>query len=74
MTSRMGSLFLVHPWLDTLLERGGNVVAEEDTPPSPNKDVEEVPDDSEDNGDISRRFLNLNHHHALLPRILKRSQ
>ncbi|KAF8556431.1 TPR-like protein [Imleria badia] len=48
--SRMKSLYLVHPWLDTLLEREdkSNVMVEEDDvgrPPSPSTDDEEDTDD-----------------------------
>ncbi|KAF8548924.1 hypothetical protein OG21DRAFT_1488970 [Imleria badia] len=46
----MESLYLIHPWLDTLLERGdkSNVIMEEDfmPPRSPNTEEEEIDDDS----------------------------
>ena len=43
--TRTNSLYLVHPWLDTLLERGG--IGEDDTtpPPSPNTGDEEICDE-----------------------------
>ncbi|KAF8546583.1 WD40 repeat-like protein [Imleria badia] len=53
--SRMTSLFLIHPWLDTLLEREemqSSVFVEDDVapPPLPNTDDEEVSDeDTDDN-------------------------
>jgi len=50
--SRMNSLYLVHPWLDTLLERedkSGAIVREDIVPPpSPNMDDEEIPDEEID--------------------------
>ena len=50
--SRTDPLYLVHPWLDTLLERddkGGAFVGEDIAPlPSPNTDDEEIPDEIDD--------------------------
>ena len=50
--SQMDSLYLVHPWLDTLLERdskSGSIVGEDvATPPSPNTDDEEIADEDID--------------------------
>ena len=47
--SRMDSLYLIHPWLDTLFEHedeGGGIVGEDVLPPSsPDTDDEEVYDD-----------------------------
>ena len=56
--SRMNSLYLVHPWLDTLLEREGmqnDVFVEDDVvpPPSPNTDDEEICDEEIDDDDSS---------------------
>ena len=50
--SRMNTLYLVHPWLDTLLDRedmhSGAFVEDDDvSPPSPNTDVEEIGDDDD---------------------------
>jgi len=46
--SRMDSLYLVHPWLDTLLEqdaKSGTIMREDVAPPpSPTTDDEEIPD------------------------------
>ena len=56
--SRMNSLYLVHPWLDTLLEREGmqsGVVADDDVPPSPNTDGEEIYDEEIDDDSSSLR-------------------
>ena len=66
--SRMNSLYLVRPWLDTLLEHEGmqrGVFVEDEVmpPPSPNMDDEEICDEEIDG--IPRRFLSLNH--SLLP-------
>lgn len=49
--SRMKSLYLVHPWLDTLLEREDkrSVTTEEDVVPSSNTDDEEFSDEERDN-------------------------
>ncbi|KAF8555785.1 hypothetical protein OG21DRAFT_1460469 [Imleria badia] len=51
--TQMKSLYLIHPWLDTLLEGEdkGNVIIAEDVmpPPSPNTDDEEIPDKEIDN-------------------------
>ncbi|KAF8439838.1 hypothetical protein L210DRAFT_3504264 [Boletus edulis BED1] len=54
--SRMKTLYLVHPWLDNLMEQEdthGDVFVEDDTapPPSPNTDDEEVTDDDFDDDD-----------------------
>ena len=53
--SRMKSLYLVHPWLNTLLEREdkSNVIMVEDIVPplSPNTDDEEISDKEIDNDD-----------------------
>ena len=53
--SRMNSLYLVHPWLDTLLERGdmdmqSGAFVEDDVvpPPSPDTDEEEICDEEID--------------------------
>ena len=52
--SRMNSLYLVHPWLDTLLEREnipGGAFVDDDLvpPPSPNTDDEEIcPEENDD--------------------------
>ena len=44
--SRMNSLYLIHPWLDTLLERenvqSGVMVEDDGMPPSPNTDDEDI--------------------------------
>jgi hypothetical protein len=53
--SRMNSLYLVHPWLDTLLERENmpsDVFVEDDVvpPPSPNMDDEEICEEEIDDG------------------------
>ncbi|KAF8436056.1 hypothetical protein L210DRAFT_3550116 [Boletus edulis BED1] len=45
--SRMNSLYLIHPWLDTLLEHAdirGDSFIEDDAPPSPDMDDEMVPE------------------------------
>ena len=50
--SRIDSLYLVHPWLDALLERigkSGEMVGEDVAPPpSPHTDDEEIPDEEID--------------------------
>jgi hypothetical protein len=58
--SRMNSLYLVHPWLDTLLEHEGmqsGVFVEDDVVPvpllSPNADDEEICDDAIDDDSSS---------------------
>jgi hypothetical protein len=56
--SRMTSLFLIHPWLDTLLEREemqSSVFVEDDVapPPLPNTDDEEVSDEDIDDDSLS---------------------
>ena len=53
--SRMNSLYLVHPWLDTLLDMQNGVVVEDDVvpPPSPNTDGEEICDGDIDDGSSS---------------------
>jgi hypothetical protein len=57
--SRMNSLYLVHPWLDTLLEREGmqsGVVADDDVaPPSPDTGGEEICDEEIDDDSSSLR-------------------
>jgi hypothetical protein len=59
--SRMKSLYLAHPWLDTLLERedmqSGVMVEDDAMPPSPNTDDEEICD--EDIDDDSSSLLEL---------------
>ena len=62
--SRMKSLYLVHPWLDTLLEREemqNDVFVEDDImPPSPTMDDEEICGEELDNGSWSLpEFLSL---------------
>jgi len=56
--SRMKSLYLVHPWLDTLLDREdmqSGVFVEDDVapPPSPNTDEEEICDEEIDDDYLS---------------------
>jgi hypothetical protein len=56
--SRMKSLYLVHPWLDTILEReemqSGAFIEDDATPPhSPNTDDEEVSDEEIDDDSLS---------------------
>ena len=55
--SRMNDLYLVHPWLDTLLERedksGGIVPEDIAPPPSPNTDDEEISDEEIDDDSLS---------------------
>ena len=55
--SRMKSLYLVHPWLDTLLEREGtqsDPFVEDDVAslPSPSTDDEEIPDEDDDSSSL----------------------
>ncbi|KAG6375218.1 hypothetical protein JVT61DRAFT_3431 [Boletus reticuloceps] len=51
--SRMRSLYLIHPWLDSLIEHGG-AFTEDDVlpPPSPSTDDEDISGDELDNEDI----------------------
>ena len=46
--SRTNSLYLVHPWLDALLERGGVVEDDITPPPSPNTGDEDICDEEND--------------------------
>jgi len=76
--SRMHSLYLVHPWLDTLLEReekSGGIVREDMPPPSPNMDDdeffddemgddEEIPDEDIDDSSSLSAFESRLHHAA----------
>jgi hypothetical protein len=55
--SRMSSLYLVHPWLETLLGRedmqsGEFVDADVAPPPSPNTDDEEISDEDDDSSSL----------------------
>jgi len=55
--SRMNSLYLIHPWLDALLEReamrSGAFVGDDATPPpSPDTDDEEIPDEDIDDDSL----------------------
>ncbi|KAF8127262.1 hypothetical protein EV363DRAFT_491491 [Boletus edulis] len=55
--SRMRSLYLIHPWLDNLVEHGdmhGGAFTENDVlpPPSPNTDDEDISGDELDNEEI----------------------
>jgi hypothetical protein len=55
--SRMKSLYLVHPWLETLLERDdmqSGAFVEDDVapPPSPNTDDEEISDEDDDSSSL----------------------
>jgi hypothetical protein len=55
--SRMKSLYLVHPWLETLLEREdmqSDAFVEDDLapPPSPNTDDEEISDEDDDSSSL----------------------
>ena len=51
----MQSLYLVHPWLDTLLEReDSNAFVEDDiAPPSPNTDDEEIWEEINDSASLA---------------------